>query len=125
VRVLQMLRDAVPRKRRGKWQGQRSGYWVTVTRRATRRLLCGSSSPVVNQPPQSPDLAPTHLCLCPSSEKGAHFVTVEAIKSNATAELRKIKKNAFNQCCQQQDRLSKCVGVYLHAKSDFICNIYQ
>jgi hypothetical protein len=41
---------------------------------------------------------------------GEEFATMEDIKSNATAELQKIKKEAFRQCFQQwQDRWSKCV----------------
>jgi hypothetical protein len=38
------------------------------------------------------------------------FATMEDIKSNATAELRRIPKEAFHRCFQQwQDRWSKCV----------------
>jgi hypothetical protein len=37
--------------------------------------------------------------------KGTRFTIMEDIKSNATAELRKIPKDAFRQCFQQwQDR---------------------
>jgi hypothetical protein len=39
---------------------------------------------------------------------GDEFTTMEDIKSNATAELRKIKKGAFNWCFQQwQEQWSK------------------
>ncbi|PNF41612.1 hypothetical protein B7P43_G10451 [Cryptotermes secundus] len=42
--------------------------------------------------------------------KGTRFATMEDIKLNATAELRKISKGAFHRCFQQwQDRWSKCV----------------
>jgi hypothetical protein len=44
--------------------------------------------------------------------KGTRFATMEDIKSNATAKLRKIPKEAFHRCFQQwQDRWSKCVCV--------------
>jgi hypothetical protein len=33
--------------------------------------------------------------------KGTHFATMEGIKSNATAEIRKIPKEDFRQCFQQ------------------------
>jgi len=42
--------------------------------------------------------------------QGDAFRTMEDTESNATAELRKIPKEAFRQCIQQwQDRWSKCV----------------
>jgi len=42
--------------------------------------------------------------------KGTRFATVEDIKSNGTAELRKIPKEAFRRYLQQwQDRWSKRV----------------
>jgi len=42
--------------------------------------------------------------------KGTRFATMEYIKSNTTAELRKISKEAFHRCFQQwQDWWSKCV----------------
>ena len=53
------------------------------------------------------------LSAVPYSENGPQgdaFRTMESIESNATAELRKIPKEAFRQCIQQwQDRWSKCV----------------
>jgi hypothetical protein len=42
--------------------------------------------------------------------KGVRFTTVEDIKSNVIAELRKIPKEAFHWCFQQwQDQWSKWV----------------
>jgi hypothetical protein len=42
--------------------------------------------------------------------KGARFATMKDIEWNATAELKKIPKEAFHRCFQQwQDRWSKCV----------------
>ena len=44
--------------------------------------------------------------------QGDAFRTMEDIESNATADLRKIPKEAFRQCIQQsQDRWGKCVCV--------------
>ena len=44
--------------------------------------------------------------------KETRFAIMEGIKSNATAELRKIPKAAFRRGFQQgQDRWSKCVCV--------------
>jgi hypothetical protein len=88
VQGLQRLRDAVRRKWQDQWQGQ----W----HRATHRLLCCSSSPVIAQPPQSPDLAPSDCGLFPALRmglEGARFGNVEDIKPNATNDLRKISKN--------------------------------
>jgi len=65
--------------------------------------------------PYSPDLAPSDFWLFPTLQiglKGTRFVTMEDIKSNATAELRKIPNEAFRLCFQQwQDRCTKCVCV--------------
>jgi hypothetical protein len=42
--------------------------------------------------------------------KGTRFATIEYIKSNATAELRRVPKEAFHRWFQQwQERWSKCV----------------
>ena len=57
------------------------------------------------------------LSAVPYSEngpKGGAFRTMEDIKSNATAELRKIPKEAFRQRFQHwQDRWSSCVCVFV------------
>jgi len=72
-----------------------------------------ASIPVITQPPYSPDLALSDFWLFPALKmglKGTRFATMEDIKSNATAELRKIPKEAFCRRFQQwQDRWSKCV----------------
>jgi len=118
VQVLQKLRDAVRRKRREKWQGE----WFlhhdnapSHTSLVVQQFLAEKSIPVVTQPPYSPDLAPSDFWLFPALKmrlKGTRFATMEDIKSNATAELRKIPKEAFCRCFQQwQDRWSKCVCV--------------
>jgi hypothetical protein len=51
--------------------------------------------PVVTQPPYYPDLASSNFWLFPSLKMGlkwTRFETVEDMKSNSTAELRKIPK---------------------------------
>ena len=107
VQVLQRLRDAVRRKRRDKWQGE----WFlhhdnapSHTSYVVQQFLAEKSIPVITQPPYSPDLAPSDFCLFPTLKmglKGARFATMEDIKSNATAELRWIPKEAFHRCFQQ------------------------
>jgi hypothetical protein len=62
---------------------------------------------------RSLDLAPIEFWLFSILKmglKGTRFATMEDITSNATAEPRKIPKQAFRRCFQQlQDRWSKCV----------------
>jgi transposase len=56
------------------------------------------------QPPYSPDLAPSDFWLFPILKmglKGKCFATIEYIKSNATAELRKIPKRNLPPVLQQ------------------------
>jgi hypothetical protein len=78
-----------------------------------QQFLTKKSIPVITQPPYSPDLAPSDFWLFPTLKmglKGMRFATIEDIKSNATAELRMVPKEAFHRCFQQwQDRWSKCV----------------
>jgi hypothetical protein len=63
-------------------------------------LLVQKSIPVIAQPPYFPDLAPSDFWLFPTLKIGlkeTRFATMEYIKSNATAELREIPKEAFQQ----------------------------
>ena len=114
VEVLQRLRDADRRKRRDKWQGE----WFlhhdnasSHTSLVVKQLLAEKSIPAITQPPYSPDLAPSDFWLFPTLKmglRGTHFATMEDIKSNSTAKLRRIPKEAFHRCFQQwQDRWSK------------------
>ena len=77
-----------------------------------QQFLAEKSIPVITQPPYSPDLALSDFWLFPTLKmglKGTRFATMED-KPNATAELRKIPKEAFCWCFQQwQDQWSKCV----------------
>ncbi|PNF17157.1 hypothetical protein B7P43_G09084 [Cryptotermes secundus] len=66
--------------------------------------LFDKNIPVITQPPYSPDLALSDFWLFPTKKvglKGTHFATMENIKSNETAELWKIPKEAFHRCFQQ------------------------
>jgi transposase len=68
------------------------------------QFLAEKSIPVITQPSYSPDLIPSYYWLFPTLKmglKGAHFGTMEYIKSNVPAELRKILKEAFRWCFQQ------------------------
>ena len=69
-----------------------------------QQFLAEKSVPVITQPPYSLDLAPSNVWLFPTLKMGlkdTRFTTMEDIKSNATAKLRKIPKEAFRQCFQQ------------------------
>ncbi|PNF43600.1 hypothetical protein B7P43_G03225 [Cryptotermes secundus] len=80
-----------------------------------KQFLAEKSIPVITQPQYSPDIAPSDFWLFPTMKmglKGTRFATMENIKSNATAEFRKIIKETFHHWFQQwQDRWSKCVRV--------------
>jgi hypothetical protein len=126
VQVLQRLSDAVWRKRHNKWQGE----WFlhhdnapSHTSLVVQQFLTEKSIPVITQPLYSPDLALSDFWLFPILKMGlkeTHFATMEDIKSNAAAELRKILKEAFCQCFQQsQDRWSKCVCVSARAQGSY------
>ncbi|GBL89961.1 hypothetical protein AVEN_234677-1 [Araneus ventricosus] len=116
VQVLKRLRETIRRKRPTKWQGGWSllhynapshTYIVVQIWVAEKNIL------LLHQPPYSPDLSPSDFWLFPKIKmglKGNCFDTVEDIKTNATAELRKIPQQDFHRCFQQwQERWSKCV----------------
>jgi len=68
-----------------------------------QQFLAEKSTPVIIQPPYSPDLAPSDFWLFPTLKmglRGARFATMEDIEWNATAELEKIPKEAFRRCFQ-------------------------
>jgi hypothetical protein len=73
-----------------------------------QQFLAEKSIPVITQPPYSTDLAPSDFWLFPTLKmglKGTHFLTMEDIEWNETAELQKIPKKAFRRCFQEwQDR---------------------
>jgi hypothetical protein len=75
--------------------------------------MAGRDNGFYTQPPQSPDLAPSDFWLFPALKlclKETYLVTVEDIKWDVTAELRKIPTEAFSRYSQQwQDRRSYSV----------------
>jgi transposase len=75
---------------------------------AVQQFVTEENIPVVTQPTYSPDLAPSDFWLFPTLKiglMGTRFAAIEDIKSNATAELQKVPKEAFCRCFQQlQDR---------------------
>jgi hypothetical protein len=86
-----------------------------------QQFLAEKSIPVITQTQYSPDVAPTDFWLLTTLKmglKGSRFATMEDIKSNVTAELRKIPNEAFRRCFQQwQDRWSTCVCVCVRARA--------
>jgi hypothetical protein len=90
--------DAVRRKRRDKRQGQRFLHHDNAPSHASiveQQFHAKSIIPVAIQPPYSPDLTASDFRLLPIRKMGlkeTHFATMEDIKRNATAELRKIPK---------------------------------
>jgi transposase len=98
----------------------RQGQWFlhhdnapSHTSPVLQQFLAEKNIHVITQPPYSSDLAPCDLWLFSTLKMGlkeAHFASAEDIKWSATAELRKIPKEAFRRCFQQrQDPWSKCV----------------
>ena len=64
-------------------------------------FLAEKSTPVVLQPPYSPDLSPYNLFLFPRFEnhlKGSHFGTLDDIQKSVTDELKGIPAEAFQHC---------------------------
>nr|CAH7728606.1 unnamed protein product [Callosobruchus chinensis] len=64
-------------------------------------LFCKKQTPVFQQPPYSPDLAPCDFLLFSKLERileGTRFQTREEIMSATIAELYSIQKNAFSIC---------------------------
>jgi hypothetical protein len=71
---------------------------------AVQQFLTEKSIPVITQLPYSLDLALSDFLLFPTLKiglKGTCFATMEDIKSNAKAKLRKIPNKALHQYFQQ------------------------
>ncbi|EGI63610.1 Mariner Mos1 transposase, partial [Acromyrmex echinatior] len=75
--------------------------------------LARSNTPVVPQPPYSPDLAPCDFFLFPRLKrelKGKHWESVENIQKHVTMFLRDIPVEEFQRAFQAwQTRLRKCI----------------
>jgi hypothetical protein len=68
------------------------------------QFLAEENIPVIIQTPYNPGLVSSDFWMFSTLKmalKGTRFATMEDIKSNATAELRKIPKEAFRRCFQQ------------------------
>ena len=111
-------------------RGRETGFCIAITYRATHRSLCSNSSPR-----KAFLSSPNHRTLRISLRvtfrlfptlkmdlKGTRFATMEDIKSNATAALRRIPKEGFHRCFQQwQDRWSKCLfGQESYFEGDYV-----
>jgi hypothetical protein len=95
----------------------RQGQWFL---RTEPRIACC----VITQPPYSPDFAPSDFSLFPALKMGltgTRFATMDDIKSNATAKLRKIPKEPIRRCFEKwQDRWRKCVCVCVFSCFSFL-----
>jgi hypothetical protein len=126
VQVLQRLCDSFRRKRRDKWQEE----WFlhhdnapSHTSIVVQQFLAEKSIVVITQPPYCPDLAPSDFWMFPTLKvglKGTHFVTMEDIKSNATANSGRLQKkpsaSASNNGRVDGASVYVCVCVYV-----FVC----
>ena len=78
-----------------------------------REFLAKNNIAVLEQPPYSPDLAPSDFFLFPKLKgviKGSRFSDVQSIKRAVTKELRAIPKKSFQECMEAwQRRMEKCV----------------
>jgi len=96
----------------------RTGQWMLLHDNApvhcairVHQFLAHRCVPVLDHPPNSPDLAPADFFLFPylkSIMKGACFANVAAIQEHVTVVLRSIPKDAFAdsfqklyECCQK------------------------
>ena len=115
--VLRRLRDAVRRKRQDLWS---TGNWRLHHDNASahsshliQTFLAKNQTPVLQQAPYSPDMAPCDFWLFRKLKKplkGTRFQTRQEIMAATTAELNSIPKEAFSACFQQwRHRWEKCV----------------
>ncbi|PNF25580.1 hypothetical protein B7P43_G03820 [Cryptotermes secundus] len=85
-----------------------SSFSAKHTLLVVQQFLAEKNISTITQPPYSPDLAPSDFRLLPTLKmglKGTRYPTMEDTKSNVTAALHKIPKEAFHRCFQQwQDR---------------------
>jgi hypothetical protein len=104
----------------GWWRNGCVARCITITHQATHSLLYSNSSPrkaflpSPNHRTHRISLRVTFGCslLWKWASRWTRFATMEDIKSNATAQLRKIPKEAFQRGFQQwQHRWNKCVCV--------------
>jgi transposase len=69
-----------------------------------REFVASKQITVLEQPPCSPDLAPSDFSLFPKIKeilKGKHFDDTDDIRSNMTADLKAIPPNQFQNCFER------------------------
>ena len=128
--ILKRLRVAVSRKRPEMWR-DRSWKLHQDNAPAHTALLvtefnARNGTPVIPQPPYSPDLAPADFFLfskLKSTLKGRRFDAIPDIEKNCTADPRRIPKSAFQGAFESwKKRWQRCVdaqGMYFEGdKSD-------
>jgi len=123
LEVMQRLHEAVRKKRPVTWQENR---WMLQHDNApshslflVRDFLAKRATTVIPQPPYSPDLAPADFFLFPklkSTLKGRRFESIEAIKTNLLAHLRRIPKKAFQECFRT---LKKCWQWCIQSRGEY------
>jgi len=78
-----------------------------------REFLAKNNIALLEQPPNSPDLAPCDFFLFPKLKeviKGTCFQDSEAIKTAVARELQAIPEESFQECVEAwQNRLEKCI----------------
>ncbi|KAF0708055.1 protein GVQW3-like, partial [Aphis craccivora] len=117
LEVMKRLRENVRKKRPDSWK---SGSWMLHHDNAPahsslliRQFLAKNQTPVVPQPPYSPDLAPCDFFLFPklkSTLKGRRFQTIDDIKQNTEIDLKDIPISAYQECFQKwKRRWQRCI----------------
>ena len=90
-------------------------FAITGDSHLVQQFLAKHGTTQLQQPPYSPDLAPSDFFLFPRLKKvlkGHRFEAMEDIKWNSTKSLLDIPKEEFTKCFQQwQKRWAKCVAV--------------
>lgn len=117
--ILRRLRESVRHKRSDLWT---DNFWIlhddnVPSHRATivTEYKAKHSINTIDQPPYSPDLAPSDFFLFPKLKlplRGRRFETIEAIKQNSLKELKAIPLSAYERCMQDWvKRCHRCIGL--------------
>jgi hypothetical protein len=80
---------------------RRENIGAVIRALSVREFLASKQITVLEQPPYSPDLAPSDFFLFPKIKeilKERHFVDTDNIRSNTTAALKAIPRNQFQNC---------------------------
>ena len=116
--ILKNLRESIRKKRPDKWQ--RKDWFLhhdnarPHTAHSVLAFLAKNNTPILPQPPYSPDLAPNDFFLYPKFKmimKGKRFDTKEEIKRKSLAVLRSIEQNEFSGCfASWEKRWRRCIS---------------